>query len=422
MSKIPLMDKYMEGFRNYSYFNDFAGELSYFVIMGQLLKGIVTIPRGGSWIDPRVSVMWVQEIRSGKSESWQYVFEICRLLNVNTVELDEFSDTYLVGGYEEPAKRGGEPRRIAGALAGDGIMHFDEASVLLLNKNYSQSGMTFLQKALNPIGSEINKITKGVKHGTIEVRSEKSLWLTTYPPKELVKEVFFRGLFQRLIFFPRHVDNEFRVKASERQAETIWKAAEVKPIIDDMVTEFLKIREFYNNLAKQGVTLKPAKDYVPYMKNKYRKYFELIANIKPDIQEIMVAFIPNIQNYLAIFATHIAASRKSKVIELKDFEIAHKYMIEIMKAIMVWLEDQIRTTKKYLTNVGRQSRIRDIYKEMKKDKDGWVLKSELMKHYQKLDKLSFPTIYKIISEDEGWEEKTKNRNRYIKLIQSPKQV
>ena len=58
---------YIERFNTVSFFNEYAGLLSFFFVMGQLCAPYMRIPIHGTFIDCRVHIYWIQQSRTGKS-------------------------------------------------------------------------------------------------------------------------------------------------------------------------------------------------------------------------------------------------------------------------------------------------------------------------------------------------------------------
>jgi len=57
----------------YSLYNNFPATLSYFCILGQVLKDFIQIPIGPLALDPRIHCCWIQTSRTGKSTMWKFL-------------------------------------------------------------------------------------------------------------------------------------------------------------------------------------------------------------------------------------------------------------------------------------------------------------------------------------------------------------
>ena len=76
--KYPILKGYLDHFNQVSKNNEIPGLLSFFFILGQASVGSVRIPVGGSNLDPRVSVFWIQDTRTGKSASYQIIEKVLK--------------------------------------------------------------------------------------------------------------------------------------------------------------------------------------------------------------------------------------------------------------------------------------------------------------------------------------------------------
>jgi len=62
-----------EEVKQYSMFNDYPAQMSFFVILGQILKNDVRIRAAGAPLDPRIHFCWIQTARSGKTTMWDFL-------------------------------------------------------------------------------------------------------------------------------------------------------------------------------------------------------------------------------------------------------------------------------------------------------------------------------------------------------------
>ena len=75
-----FLRQYVERFSTVSFFNEYAGLLSYYYILAASLAPYVRIPIHGSFIDCRLHVFWIQPARSGKSIAYEFMSKILKLL------------------------------------------------------------------------------------------------------------------------------------------------------------------------------------------------------------------------------------------------------------------------------------------------------------------------------------------------------
>ena len=61
VKKYPILRGYLEHFKQVSINNEIPGLLSFFFILGQAAIPYVWIPVGGSNLDPRANIFWIQD-------------------------------------------------------------------------------------------------------------------------------------------------------------------------------------------------------------------------------------------------------------------------------------------------------------------------------------------------------------------------
>ena len=130
---------YIERFNTVSFFNEFAGLLSFFFVMGQVCAPYMRIPIHGTFIDCRVHTYWIQQSRTGKSIAWEFTDRLLEALGIESETFTAGSDARLIGTIEshpivdENGRPTGEIEHVVvpGLLNGYKTILFDEASVLL---------------------------------------------------------------------------------------------------------------------------------------------------------------------------------------------------------------------------------------------------------------------------------------------------
>ena len=130
---------YIERFNTVSFYNEYAGLMSYFFVMGQLLAPYMRIPIHGVFIDCRFHIYWIQQSRSGKSVAYEFISKILKMCDVETEVFSSGSDAKLIGTtkevavYDAEGKPTGQVQHevVPGILNGYKTLLFDEASILL---------------------------------------------------------------------------------------------------------------------------------------------------------------------------------------------------------------------------------------------------------------------------------------------------
>ena len=111
-----VLSGYLEHFREVSINNEIPGLLSFFFMQGQCALPYVRIPIGGSNIDPRVSVFWIQDTRTGKSVAYEIIESTMSQAGLQCVDYSTGTDAALVGSFTQDDD--GAPVSREGVLAG----------------------------------------------------------------------------------------------------------------------------------------------------------------------------------------------------------------------------------------------------------------------------------------------------------------
>lgn len=407
-----LIDEYMNGYRQYSYFNDIPGKLSCYMILGQLLKDDIEIRSHARTFDTRSSVLWMGPMRSGKSITADYISAISKKVGLKFVSVDQFNDASLIGSAPFMNNRGKVIESEPGLLETADILHLDEASVLFQKNIHTQNSLNYLQKALNPMNSESSVLRKKTAHGDmIEFNSSVSFWFTTFPPKDLHQHIMNRGLFQRMILYPKNISRAQRREISLKRANSLWSD---EPLVqtDKIALEFLNIKRHY-----ESIELGLGSNFFPVLKNKYRSYHEYIERTMPNVYEVAASFIPNLENYLVVFSALNAAMKYNDKITEEDINEAHNLLKVILQNLTTWIENEMvqeyRRSKRDIRTVELLGLFRSYSDKIEKD---WIFKSQLMYDYQQQTGLSTGTIHELLSDKNIWIQKKRGRKVLIRPV------
>ena len=368
--------QYVERFNTVSYFNEYAGLLSYFYVLGQYLAPYIRIPIHGSHIDCRTHVYWIQESRTGKSVAWDFTAKLLRALDIEAESFTAGSDAKLIGTVEKVPIMGenGKPTGehdvevIPGLLNGYKTLLFDEASVLLNDqKAYFSDKILYLQQAMAPLGSETNVLVKHLVGGSVHTPSGVSLWMTTFPPKDIMSHVLEKGFFQRVFLYQNSVDIETRQTTSEHRMsgayvpvpDKIWSyddlAKSIKQTGDIIRGRILTAagmsEEDYSKLSdveKERLAIKHRYDVFqvssncyPALLNAVDDYYALVRQVRNDnIRETAMSFLPNVENYTLIFTNLIAATMGSTKLTSDHVMMATEIIFDNLNNLFIWLEEK----------------------------------------------------------------------------------
>ena len=393
---------YIERFNTVSFFNEYAGLLSYFFAMGQLAAPFVRIPIHGTYIDCRVHTYWIQQSRTGKSIAWEFTDRLLEKLGISSDSFTAGSDARLIGTIDrqpvldDNGRPTGEYNDIIveGLLNGYKTLLFDEASILLNDaKAHFSDKILYLQQAMAPLGSRTNVLVKHLVGGSVRTPSGVSLWMTTFPPKDIMDHVLDKGFFQRVFLFQNDVSLEQRQTTSEHRMsgayrrvsnsimdyetladymqecvdlvrERLWDAMgleveheEVRERNEDgeltgqIITVPVSREVQWNNMsagAKEDAAMEHAYDiftvspgYEAAVLNAVDDYYGLVHSVSSEtIRETAMTFVPNIENYTLIFSNLIAITMKSSVITEDHVMMASEIIYDNMHNLIIWLEQK----------------------------------------------------------------------------------
>jgi len=374
---------YIKRFNTVSFFNEYAGLLSYFFVVGQALSPYMRIPIHGAHIDCRVHIYWIQQSRTGKSIAYEFTAKLLKACGIETEQFAAGSDAKMIGTVQEQAKYdddgkpcGTEYITVPGILNGYKTLLFDEASVLLNDqKAYFSDKILYLQQSMAPIGSETNVLVKHLVGGSVRTPSGVSLWMTTYPPKDIMNHVLEKGFFQRIFLYQNDVGIEQRQTTSEHRMggvyvpvpDKVWSYEDLGKFIleirDEVKKRLLKAagltEEEWDELEdgeREDIAINHALDlfsvgpsYHAALLNAVDDYYGLIRGITNEqIRETATSFIPNVENYTIMFSNIIAVSMRSKVITADHVMMATEIIYDNLHNLIIWLEQKqdVRSQKK----------------------------------------------------------------------------
>ncbi|MHA2022607.1 MAG: hypothetical protein ACTSWQ_02990 [Candidatus Thorarchaeota archaeon] len=456
VKKYPIFDAYIKHFGEISIDNDIPAMLSFFFLQGQLTVPYVRIPWGASHLDPRVHCFWIQSSRTGKSIAWEFVGSIAKDANIPTTLYTTGTDAGLIGSFHIEKDENGNEEYIQqeGLLNGRKGLNFDEGSILLNPNRHSQETVLYLQSACNPVGSTNNVLVMHQKGGTLETESMVSLWITTYPPNKVKDYVLTRGIFQRVLLYWSHWSNERRENVSQTRAKSAFKKkpkhkvsyADVVKYFTDLekrlknkvleVTETTLLeweempRPEQEELLQDSMTeIFNADEHTFYaaLSAAIEDYYELMEGLGPGLGEVVASFIPAMENYTVIFATHIAMLEGVWTVTGEHVDIAKEILFDLFRNLIQWLEGEVEIGPKVAERATQRNKWIVSFKacesfEIKNKGDGWRSKAEMLRVYEAQTGITRQTAY---SHYDKWAakmfDKTKDGTKvYIRLKEEVK--
>lgn len=431
VEKYPFFKGYVEQFGKVSIDNDIPAMLSFFFIQGQIAAPYVRIPWDATHLDPRVHSFWIQPSRTGKSIAWEFVGKVLEDCGVPTDAYNGGSDAGLIGGTktemkpDENGKKNIEVVETKGVLSERVALNFDEGSILLNPSKNSQDTVLYLQTACNPIGSNSNVIVKHLSGRRFELKPTASMWITTYPPAGVKEYVLTKGIFQRVLLYWSHWDMDRRKNVSQIRMNMAYSKSAESTVSYDGIVDYFKtlenrLFERVRNLA--GVTFAEWDDMSPddreetvqsVMREMFTAdesfyaatydviddFYSLLDDLSFAIADVVSSFIPAMENYSVILATHIAMMDNSWVITGDHLDMAKDVLYDLFKNLISWLEGEVEVGAKKVEKATHKKDWLEAYNvvnpvELDKRGDGWRKKAAVIKQYMLNQHVTRPTAFK----------------------------
>ena len=430
VSKFPFFEGYVERFGRTSIDNDIPAMLSFFFVQGQIAAPYVRIPWDGSHLDPRVHVFWIQPSRTGKSIAWEFIGDILKSCGLETVGYTAGTDAGLIGGVtqevreNEHGKKEKHTVQTDGMLGGRKALNFDEGSVILDPGQHSQQTVLYLQQACNPIGSNSNVLEKHMSGRTIRTESLASLWITTYPPKGVKDYVLTKGIFQRVLLYWSHWDMDRRMGVSMRRMEKAFTTTPATKVGYEEIVEYFSglekrlrnrvleltqtsfmewdemDRESQEELVQSVVAEMFTVDdtFRAACYDVVEDFYALLDDMDHALKDIVASFLPAMENYSVILATHIAMMDDSWVVTGEHLDMAKDILYDLFKNLILWLEGEVELGAKDAVKAAHRKDWLDSYTaiapiELDKRGEGWRKKTDMLKHYMAIHQVTRGTAF-----------------------------
>ncbi len=327
-----FVKKFVDMFLEHSYNNHLFAFLALHLILGRCTWQ-VRIPKKRLWLDGRISFWYLAPPSSGKSTPYDFIREI--LINVIEGEgihdVDDTSDAVLIGYDDE------DGNRVLGTLDKGGVVHWDEAAMLLGTTQYAEKTKGFLQKSLNPIGSETNTCSRDFKNSPISINPYCSLYLTSYIPDNIIEKVLGTGMLQRLLCLPKDLTTENRKRNAYIDIDFLGTLPTEEDLsIEYFIEKFKSIHEKYNNPD----TKFDWSEVKPFFKGKSDNILKISENSPHRVKKLMETFHPRYMDTMYIVSMQHCCIRDSHTINIDDIEYAYRIISSCYSALLAWLEEE----------------------------------------------------------------------------------
>jgi len=418
-----LQDRWTNIFCEYSYNNEKYAQLCMHLVLGQIYRRRFII-KGAQRLDGRVSIAAFWDSSGGKSAPYGFVKSMLEAADLDVADLDDYTDAGLVGTWREAEEHddeeNGELILEPGILQTTDVLHFDEASTLFMETTHTKKAVNFLEKALNPIGTPQNMITKKLARGPpIEFYSDLSLFLTSYIPEHLGEEFLNKGLMQRVIVLPKRLTFQNRIDNIRLDASKLGIESVVPEDLEALRAWIKREAEDEYARVRNGIPHEFNWDAVrEYIKTLNVRLLNMTTMLDSGVQAIATSIISRYCNHMYVIATHSASIRGDTKITKDDIDYAYRLIKEIMDYLLPFLEMDAHIRRKDARESKLSKQLRNIYLQILQDNpsdDGWVLKSALWSRAEKELKTSSSTLYRMTRDSGLLVEATIKRKKYVKI-------
>lgn len=463
--KYPLpkiVQEWVKEGSKFSYNNEFPLTMMYFLTLGQVVKDFIRIPVGANTLDTRVHFCWFQTARTGKTASWNFIKQVTDGLygNINgdtmpigiqdymaDKQLDIFgtlsyTEAGLIGTirenklynpqHEQAAEEEGDEyehlpwRVVRGALEGNGLAHFDEfeRSGLFKPTQTQQEILGYFQTFMNGLDSSSYVITKTLADYDFEHECDcrRSMYATTYVPRNFVELVTSTGVLQRTFMFIREVEDEVRRDIAEKFIAQIGVEErtdmQTQAFSQNLTTIFERVFDRWEECGRNAKTTMVFPKEVNDVILQYYYWMKTDSEgLRPEVKAISESFIQNLLNYSSILSALIAISNSRFTVNRNDAHCAGRLVRHSYSALTEWLNKTLRVQRQSALQSAKPEFFVNAYNDCSKDNEGWVNKRHVLKKAKDYAQLSQAQIYKRYNQvgPELFENKKIGKSVYLRL-------
>ena len=436
-----------------SNYNYTPATLSFFTMVGQIVKNMIAIPSGVNVDDTRLQVIWLQTSGTGKSTLTNWYLPIVREAfklindkhgtNLDVFDVTDYTDAALIGSFEkrkeEVEDEDGRTRTIEvdvpipGQLEGEGLAVWDEFeySGVFMQSQHKANAIVYLNTFMNTMWGETYIISKKLKIGDDPMLCDcrRSIYGTSYIPKTLTSVITEKGVLQRLLIFiwevPQDVQKKMRRKLIEDYGTIKDKEEPKLKYAKSLATIYDTVKERYDEVGGDPLkVMSISPDARDALLRECLLMEEYITHSRPEVFTAVETFINRILKHIQKLACLCAVAEapsipdKSKrfVVTQKNVQQAAFIVRQCYKSLVSWLDEALRVEKQAVADNANLGVFKNVYRSMEND-DGWVHKTLLLKEVRKKTKKGQQTIYNWWKKSIGeyFEENRINKSVYVKL-------
>ena len=440
-----------------SNYNDVPAALAFFSVLGQLCKDMIAIPSNLNVDDTRIQFLWMQTSGTGKSTLTNWFLPVLRLTfdtinekhgtQFDIFDITDYTDAALIGSYEKRREEveddNGQMRRmeidvqVPGQLEGEGMAMWDEFeySGIFKQSQHKEQAIVYLNTFMNTLWGETWVISKKLKQGEdpIICKCRRSVYATTYIPKELTTVITEKGVLQRILIFiyevPQHQQKQMRRQLIKDWGVVGNRALPKTTYAKNFLTLYDTLKERFDDVEQDPLkTMRFSKNANDALEREcvlMEKYIESSRiEVFQSVETFINRMLKHIQKMAILCAVAEAPSISDKdkrfIVTQKNVLQASSLIRKCYKSLVSWLDESLREEKKGLEERANISVFKTVYRELK-SKDGWVNKNVLFQKVREKTKKGQSTLYKWWSKiEEYFEEDKINRVVYVRLLEDKK--
>ena len=423
--KMPrVVEEWKDTVLSVSHKNDIPAYVSFFVVLGQIMKDFIRIPRGTNTEDSRIHFCWIQTSGTGKSTLYNFLGPVTKLVNQKINEFEgttnainsnvyrggfydifdvvEYTDAALIGFYEKmkDLDENDEPvfERRSGALEGNGLAHWDEFeySGVFKQSQHKENIIVYLNTLMNTLEGESWIITKKLKEGGVmECKCQRSVWATTYVPKHLKSVIAEKGALQRMLCYVREVpedeQHEMRMLQLNKSGTREETSLPIEKFSKALFTLYKNVKGRFLDVDSDPFrTVTYGEGFVEALINEYKKMRIYVSTCRPEIREIAQNFMTRMNgtlmklSVLCCIANSPDVKNEEEKYKVTPTHVRQAYILtqQCYSTLVEWLEQSLKVQKSALAK-SKGAVFIEKFREMPKDANGFVSKPNLLKEVQK---------------------------------------
>jgi len=345
------LDLYKEVFEENCWKHPLYAEASYYMLLAQMpniKKNLITYT--SHYIDLRIHLCYLAPSGTGKGAGARFISQVAKDIGLKFQAVSEITDAGLVGRivkdriYNPVTKTTSMANMIERGFldpaTGINILFSGEAETLLRSPSpYTTQVLNLLQIAMNPMGSEDNRIVKKLAVDyPIDIQPTCSIFLTSYPPPMLWQILTERGLLQRMLFIPiQFTPEEIKeiTMLAMSKIDLTGTDTSIKEKYNMLISGFKEINDFYETNLTPHIRDDAVKNK---LKELVAVFYERVFNTIPMVRTQLEKFVQRYMEYLIKLSFLHAFSRKSASVEMIDLETAYIFIQKIWVSIISFFE------------------------------------------------------------------------------------